>query len=90
MGAGLNRMDKYNVRKAMKVFAGYLQDAYRMRCQSGVIIVYDSINSSAPFYCGSSLCSLRGRNSDKIFIESESDEKDGSYEIAFSYEDNFA
>ena len=49
MGAGSNRMNKYNVRKATKGFADYLQDTYGKRCQDGVIIAYDSRNNSADF-----------------------------------------
>ena len=49
MGAGSNRMNRYNVRKATKGFADYLQDTYGKRCQDGVIIAYDSRNNSADF-----------------------------------------
>lgn len=42
-------MNKYNVRKATKGFAEYLQDTYGKRCQNGVIIAYDSRNNSADF-----------------------------------------
>ena len=38
MGAGSNRMNRYNVRKATKGFADYLQDTYGKRCQDGVLM----------------------------------------------------
>ena len=48
LGAGMNRMNKYNVRRATKGLAGYLlqhpEDARR-----GVVIAYDSRNFSAEF-----------------------------------------
>lgn len=59
-------MNKYNVRKATKGFAEYLQDTYGKWCQNGVIIAYDSRNNSADFAAEAAhvLCS---RNSGKIF-----------------------
>ena len=49
MGVGSNRMNRYNVRKATKGFADYLQDTYGKWCQDGVIIAYDSRNNSTDF-----------------------------------------
>lgn len=42
-------MNRYNVRKATKGFADYLQDTYGKWCQDGVIIAYDSRNNSTDF-----------------------------------------
>lgn len=49
MGAGSNRMNKYNVRKATKGFAEYLKDTYGEHVLDGVVIAYDSRNNSADF-----------------------------------------
>ena len=48
LGAGMNRMNKYNVRRATKGLAGYLlQDPEKAK--RGVVIGYDSRNFSAEF-----------------------------------------
>ena len=48
LGAGMNRMNKYNVRRATKGLAGYLlEDAENAK--RGVVIAYDSRRCSAEF-----------------------------------------
>ena len=48
LGAGLNRMNKYNVRRATKGLAGYLLEKPE-EAQRGVVIAYDSRRCSAEF-----------------------------------------
>ncbi len=48
LGAGMNRMNKYNVRRATKGLAGYLLENPEM-ARRGVVIGYDSRNYSAEF-----------------------------------------
>ena len=48
LGAGMNRMNKYNVRRATKGLAGFLQENPE-NARRGVVIGYDSRNFSAEF-----------------------------------------
>ncbi|MBQ6514982.1 MAG: phospho-sugar mutase [Clostridia bacterium] len=48
LGAGMNRMNKYNVRRATKGLAGYLNENPE-NAKRGVVIGYDSRNYSAEF-----------------------------------------
>ena len=48
LGAGMNRMNKYNVRRATKGLAGYLLEDPE-NAKRGVVIGYDSRNFSAEF-----------------------------------------
>ncbi len=48
LGAGMNRMNKYNVRRATKGLAGYLKEDPE-NAKRGVVIGYDSRNCSAEF-----------------------------------------
>ena len=48
LGAGMNRMNKYNVRRATKGLAGYLKEDPE-NAKRGVVIGYDSRNFSAEF-----------------------------------------
>ena len=48
LGAGMNRMNKYNVRRATKGLAGYLKERPE-DAKRGVVIGYDSRNFSAEF-----------------------------------------
>ena len=48
LGAGMNRMNKYNVRRATKGLAGYLKENPE-NAKRGVVIGYDSRNFSAEF-----------------------------------------
>ena len=48
LGAGMNRMNKYNVRRATKGLAGYLMEKPE-EAQRGVVIAYDSRRFSAEF-----------------------------------------
>jgi phosphoglucomutase len=48
LGAGMNRMNKYNVRRATKGLAGYLKEKPE-EAQRGVVIAYDSRRFSAEF-----------------------------------------
>ena len=48
LGAGMNRMNKYNVRRATKGLAGYLKEKPE-EAQRGVVIAYDSRRCSAEF-----------------------------------------
>ena len=48
LGAGMNRMNKYNVRRATKGLAGYLKQNPE-EAQRGVVIAYDSRRCSAEF-----------------------------------------
>ena len=48
LGAGMNRMNKYNVRRATKGLAGYLLENPE-NAKRGVVIGYDSRNFSAEF-----------------------------------------
>ncbi len=48
LGAGMNRMNKYNVRRATKGLAGYLLEN-PAEAQRGVVIAYDSRRCSAEF-----------------------------------------
>ena len=48
LGAGMNRMNKYNVRRATKGLAGYLKQNPE-EAQRGVVIGYDSRRCSAEF-----------------------------------------
>ncbi len=48
LGAGMNRMNKYNVRRATKGLAGYLLQKPE-EAQRGVVIAYDSRRCSAEF-----------------------------------------
>ena len=48
LGAGMNRMNKYNVRRATKGLAGYLLENPE-EAQRGVVIAYDSRRCSAEF-----------------------------------------
>jgi len=48
LGAGMNRMNKYNVRRATKGLAGYLLEN-PAQAQRGVVIAYDSRRCSAEF-----------------------------------------
>ena len=48
LGAGMNRMNKYNVRRATKGLAGYLLEKPE-EAQRGVVIAYDSRRCSAEF-----------------------------------------
>ena len=48
LGAGMNRMNKYNVRRATKGLAGYLLEKPE-EAKRGVVIAYDSRRFSAEF-----------------------------------------
>ena len=48
LGAGMNRMNKYNVRRATKGLAGYLREKPE-EAKRGVVIAYDSRRFSAEF-----------------------------------------
>ncbi len=48
LGAGMNRMNKYNVRRATKGLAGYLKENPEQAAR-GVVIAYDSRRFSAEF-----------------------------------------
>ena len=48
LGAGMNRMNKYNVRRATKGLAGYLLE-HPEEAKRGVVIAYDSRRFSAEF-----------------------------------------
>ena len=48
LGAGMNRMNKYNVRRATKGLAGFLKEEPE-NAKRGVVIGYDSRNYSAEF-----------------------------------------
>ena len=48
LGAGMNRMNKYNVRRATKGLAGYLLEKPE-EAKRGVVIAYDSRRCSAEF-----------------------------------------
>ena len=48
LGAGMNRMNKYNVRRATKGLAGYLLENPE-NARRGVVIAYDSRRFSAEF-----------------------------------------
>ena len=48
LGAGMNRMNKYNVRRATKGLAGFLKEDPE-NAKRGVVIGYDSRNCSAEF-----------------------------------------
>ena len=48
LGAGMNRMNKYNVRRATKGLAGYLLENPE-EAKRGVVIAYDSRRCSAEF-----------------------------------------
>ena len=48
LGAGMNRMNKYNVRRATKGLAGYLKENPE-NAKRGVVIAYDSRRCSAEF-----------------------------------------
>ena len=48
LGAGMNRMNKYNVRRATKGLAGYLLENPE-NAKRGVVIAYDSRRCSAEF-----------------------------------------
>jgi len=49
IGAGINRMNKYTLRKANYGFGKYLSECYKNELSRGVVIAYDNRNKSVEF-----------------------------------------
>lgn len=58
LGAGTNRMNLYNVRRATKGFADYINSQNPEYRQRGVVIAYDSRRMSPEFAKASALGAL--------------------------------
>ena len=66
LGAGINRMNKYIVRKTTKGFAEYIKSAGAEACNRGIVIAHDNRRCSREF-CNETACVLAA-NGIKAYI----------------------